>query len=147
MKRELPQIWPIGIAVGLILGLAIGWGHCQDLPDKPIPARKRDLSSLLLVLPLAASQIADISTSEAAFKRGAHENNPFYRIPFGRHPSAGQFALGMVPENFGVAYLGHRMRGSRHHVVRELWWLPQVATIGVHTRDAVHNLSQGGKRR
>jgi hypothetical protein len=78
----------------------------------------------------AAVQILDYRATRSYVLEGSRELNPLVR-PFVHSPALyveGQAELALI------AFLGHRMRGSRHPFVRRLWWVPQTFQFEENTR-------------
>jgi len=101
----------------------------DTLPDKPTP-RGNFLTRPFYDKPVAI--FAEIDTGAAAWDdfatrrvidHGGYERNPLMR-PFVHN--SGMLAAETVCEMWVAAFLGDRMRHSRHGVLRNAWWLPQA---------------------
>ncbi len=85
------------------------------------------IKEILLGATIAVSAGADLKTTQACV--GCRELNPIVRPA----PTVIVSTTALLSW-----YASHKLRQDK----RKLWWLPGVATVGVHSFAAVHNTRQ-----
>ncbi len=113
----------------------VGCVQTQTRPlfkDKPVMAL---LATNLMLMSL------DYRATENTYQKFGtrFEVDPIIR-PLDPHPAA-LYAFG-VASDFAAAWLGHRMRESRHRPIHDLWWVPQVALAGGNLMGYLSNVSK-----
>jgi len=96
--------------------------RAQERPSSPF---LKDKPVIALWAADNLAQTLDYRATRWSITHGGRELNPFTR-PFVHSPALyveGQAELALT------AYLGHRMRNSKHACVRKFWWLPQTITF------------------
>jgi hypothetical protein len=99
---------------------------CHTIKDKPVMAL---LSIDVVVKTLDVRQtLRDYNLGPRADCSicSFHENNSTVR-PLLSHPAS--FYAFEAGYALTAAWIGHKMRGSRHRWIHDLWWVPQTISI------------------
>jgi hypothetical protein len=99
---------------------------CHAIKDKPVMAL---LSIDVVVKTLDVRQtLRDYNLGPRAGCSicSFHENNSTVR-PLLAHPAS--FYAFEAAYALTAAWIGHKMRGSRHRWIQDLWWVPQTISI------------------
>ena len=97
--------------------------------DKPAP-RTADRKFWALTAATGAVTVLDVELTQHYLQTAPwhRERNPLY----GPQPSRVRMYSTVAAENLLGAYLGYRLKKSRHRRLRRLWWVPQTVVIAGH---------------
>lgn len=86
-----------------------------------------------------AAQLWDGYTTRRAVEHGGYEADPLARSFTGRYPTWGTMVPAGTVQIIGTALIAERMRRSHNHVIRKIWFVPQVASTAVSLAMVLRN--------